>query len=76
MTFLAAVVGFSAVLAYALIWWKVRTGGPQLKRFSPNPTIRWTEDWLEPVALLGFLVVVGWNLIDVTVDVFKWVFGG
>lgn len=75
MSFFAAVFGFSALLAYAFIWWRVRTRGSQRMRFSPNPIIHWMEDWLEPVALLGFLVVVGWNLADETIDVFRWIFG-
>ena len=77
MTFLAAVVGLSALLAYDFIWWRIRTRGPQRLRFSvKSPTIRCLENWIEGPVLAALTVLLGWNLIGETVDLFKWLFGG
>jgi len=77
VTFLAAVIGLSALLAYDFIWWRIWTRGPQRLRFSvKSPTIRWLENWVEGPVLLAFTVLLGWNVIGATVDLFKWLFGG
>ena len=77
MSFLAALIGLSALLAYDFIWWRVRTKGPTVLRFSiKSPTIHWLEDWIEPIALAAFTVLLGWNVAQVTAESLKCLFLG